>query len=53
VLMTEKDWVKCIDFATQEHWYLKVRAKLQKELQQKIVNELVALASSRKKKQGI
>jgi len=53
VLMTEKDWVKCIDFATQEHWYLKVRAKLQKELQQKIVNELVVLASSRKKKQGI
>jgi len=48
VLMTEKDWVKCIDFATQEHWYLKVRAKLQNDLQQKIMTELVALASSRK-----
>ncbi|MCL4136572.1 UNVERIFIED_CONTAM: hypothetical protein GTU68_030338 [Idotea baltica] len=28
VLMTEKDAVKCVDFADQQHWYLPVNAKL-------------------------
>lgn len=28
VLMTEKDAVKCLDIATQQHWYLPVNAKL-------------------------
>ena len=50
VLMTEKDWVKCIDFATEKHWYLKVKAKLQDDLQQKIMTELVSLSSSAKQK---
>jgi tetraacyldisaccharide 4'-kinase len=28
VIMTEKDAVKCMDFATEAHWYLKVNAQL-------------------------
>ena len=28
VLMTEKDAVKCLDFATEHHWYLPVNAQL-------------------------
>jgi tetraacyldisaccharide 4'-kinase len=28
VIMTEKDAVKCGDFATDVHWYLKVSAQL-------------------------
>lgn len=46
VLMTEKDWVKCIDFATQEHWYLKVKTKLQDDLQSKIIGGLLSLTDS-------
>ncbi len=28
VIMTEKDAVKCLDFATAAHWYLKIEAEL-------------------------
>ena len=28
VVMTEKDAVKCINFATENHWYLPISARL-------------------------
>lgn len=38
VLMTEKDAVKCVEFADHRHWYLPVNAKLSEEL----INALIA-----------
>lgn len=29
ILMTEKDAVKCVDIATEQHWYVPVQAKLE------------------------
>lgn len=46
VVMTEKDWVKCIEFATESMWYLEVGAVLDVCLEKKLVSDLVALAAS-------
>ncbi|MEO8401761.1 MAG: tetraacyldisaccharide 4'-kinase [Gammaproteobacteria bacterium] len=40
VIMTEKDAVKCFKFASKQHWYLPVKAKLGEELENKICNRL-------------
>ncbi len=37
VLMTEKDAVKCMEFADQRHWYLPVRAEVGGEVEEKIL----------------
>jgi tetraacyldisaccharide 4'-kinase len=41
VVMTEKDAVKCNEFASDKHWYLKVVARLPENFMQRIV-DLVA-----------
>lgn len=40
VLMTEKDAVKCIDFASQQHWYLPVNAKLNESFMPQLLDRL-------------
>ena len=42
VIMTEKDAVKCLSFASSNHWYLKISARLPKGL----VDQVSALAAS-------
>lgn len=37
VLMTEKDAVKCVGFANQQHWYLPVDAKLSANFDEQII----------------
>ena len=44
VLMTEKDAVKCRRFATEEHWYVPVRAELATEFAQRLEERLRRLA---------
>ena len=36
VLMTEKDAVKCVEFADEKHWYLPVNAKLNTSFDEKL-----------------
>lgn len=38
VIMTEKDAVKCRDFANNHHWYLPIEAKLPKIFEQRLNN---------------
>jgi len=40
VIMTEKDAVKCVEFADQRHWYLPVRAEISSGLEKKIFSLL-------------
>lgn len=40
VLMTEKDAVKCRDFAGEQHWYVPVEARLPLEFGEKLLNLL-------------
>lgn len=40
VLMTEKDAVKCQDFATENHWYVPVTAQLSADFNQKFLTLL-------------
>jgi tetraacyldisaccharide 4'-kinase len=40
VLMTEKDAVKCLDFADERHWYLPVNAKLSEGLIEAVMAKL-------------
>ncbi|MEA3275932.1 MAG: tetraacyldisaccharide 4'-kinase [Pseudomonadota bacterium] len=40
VLMTEKDAVKCERFASAEHWYLPVEAKLDAAFEQRLLDRL-------------
>ncbi len=35
-LMTEKDAIKCVQFASNKHWYLKVKVKPKETMQQRI-----------------
>lgn len=42
VLMTEKDAVKCIDFATKKHWFLRLEIKLTKTFQHRLASLLRA-----------
>ncbi|MCF6204182.1 MAG: tetraacyldisaccharide 4'-kinase [Methylococcaceae bacterium] len=37
VLMTEKDAVKCTNFATEKHWYLPIKAKPQQQFIDKLL----------------
>ena len=37
VLMTEKDAVKCEDFATDQHWYLPIKAEPQQQFTDKLL----------------
>ncbi len=39
ILMTEKDAVKCRDFASEQHWFVPVQAKLEKQF----IGDLTAL----------
>lgn len=41
VIMTEKDAVKCREFADQRHWYLPVRAEMSSGVEEKILNRLL------------
>lgn len=43
IVMTEKDWVKCVGFATANMWYLEVNASLTANLEKKLVQDLTAL----------
>lgn len=40
VLMTEKDAVKCLNFANEKHWYLPVDAKLSNEFETRLLELL-------------
>ena len=40
VLMTEKDAVKCLDFASEKHWYIPVNAKPQQQFVDKLLTLL-------------
>lgn len=42
VLMTEKDAVKCVEFADERHWYLPVNAKLASHFDEKLLMHLKA-----------
>lgn len=42
VLMTEKDAVKCHDFATDRHWYIPIEAEPQPEFAASLLNLLVS-----------
>ena len=44
VVMTEKDWVKCQGFATDNMWYLQVAAELSAETQQRMQSLLAKIA---------
>ena len=37
ILMTEKDAVKCLSFADDRYWYLKITAKISDELKEKLL----------------
>jgi len=44
VLMTEKDAVKCHDFATERHWYVAIEAVPQEEFGQRLLRLLANLS---------
>ncbi|MFQ3170027.1 MAG: tetraacyldisaccharide 4'-kinase [Oleispira sp.] len=44
LVMTEKDWVKCENFATDSMWYLEVSAQLDSQFEKKLLNDLVILS---------
>lgn len=46
LVMTEKDWVKCAEFADENMWYLEINASLHSKLATKLVNNLISLAVS-------
>ncbi|MFZ2727832.1 MAG: tetraacyldisaccharide 4'-kinase [Methylococcaceae bacterium] len=43
VLMTEKDAVKCANFATHQHWYIPVTAQLTRDFEQLFLTKLHTL----------
>jgi len=45
VVMTEKDAVKCNEFASDRHWYLKVVARLPENFIQQIIDLLPAISN--------
>jgi len=49
VVMTEKDAVKCQEFAKSNYWFLKVEVELPDELLQKLLNDIRQLVENRKK----
>jgi tetraacyldisaccharide 4'-kinase len=44
LVMTEKDWVKCENFAKDSMWYLEVSAQLDSQFEKKLLNDLVILS---------
>jgi tetraacyldisaccharide 4'-kinase len=44
LVMTEKDWVKCVNFATESMWYLEVSAQLSAQIEKKLLSDLVELS---------
>lgn len=42
IIMTEKDAVKCTQFATQNYWYLPVQAELDMQFEKKFLDKLKA-----------
>jgi tetraacyldisaccharide 4'-kinase len=46
IVMTEKDWVKCAEFASDSMWYLEVNASLSIGLEQKLMKDLTALVQN-------
>lgn len=44
IIMTEKDAVKCRSFATDRMWYLPVEARVNAELEQKLLNKIAAIS---------
>lgn len=40
VLMTEKDMVKCLDFAKKNHWFIPVQAKLPEMFSERLLEKL-------------
>ncbi|MDU0355042.1 tetraacyldisaccharide 4'-kinase [Paraglaciecola aquimarina] len=47
VVMTEKDAVKCVDFAHEDWWYLPVRAKLPQQFDSELLVKLKAVATAK------
>ncbi len=43
IVMTEKDAVKCEEFANERYWYLPITAKLEKEVEEKLLKELKSI----------
>jgi len=48
VIMTEKDAVKCLEFADDRHWYLPVRAKFSEYFEKTILDRLAGLKQNPK-----
>jgi tetraacyldisaccharide 4'-kinase len=46
LVMTEKDWVKCVSFATESMWYLEINAQLDFQFEKKLLNDLVELSNT-------
>jgi tetraacyldisaccharide 4'-kinase len=46
LVMTEKDWVKCVSFATESMWYLEVNAQLDSQFEKELLNDLVELSNT-------
>ena len=45
IVMTEKDWVKCSEFADENMWYLEINASLNETLESKLINDLTLLVN--------
>lgn len=50
LMMTEKDAVKCRDFAQENWWYLAVDAKLSPQFDQQLLIRLRSVAAAKKGK---
>ncbi len=46
IIMTEKDAIKCRDFATDNMWYIPVKARIDKHLEQHILTKLAGYQSN-------
>lgn len=46
LVMTEKDWVKCAEFADESMWYLEISACLDDQLESKLLKDLTALVKA-------
>jgi tetraacyldisaccharide 4'-kinase len=47
ILMTEKDAVKCFAFAPENAWYLPVKAEIQSELGEKVLEKIAKVKDGR------
>ena len=46
LVMTEKDWVKCAEFADESMWYLEISACLDNQLEAKLLKDLTSLVNA-------